>query len=240
MRAFILLCFCICFSNNVISQKNLYLGFEFGVSSDQYDVFDTGSELLNTRVLSSSAGATIGFSFTDNLSIETGAILKQYGRGYNFGGLESRTGFISSAMHTLQIPVRIRARFPVVKDRLFLTGVMGYHRCYNLYNSESFGSIGSSGGAFLLDADEKYSGNLVQGFHLLETGIGLEYRIFKNVFLTFNASYFTGFKTVAQSDLAYSVNDEPVSRGTYRSNGSYASYNIGVRIPIGTLGGKKK
>lgn len=70
--------------------------------------------------------------------------------------------------------------------------------------------------------------------------LAIELRVLKTAFLSFSASYFTGFKKVIQSDIVYTLNDGPETTATTYSKGDYTSFNMGIRFPIATLGAKKK
>jgi len=224
----------------LFSQKSIYLGFEGGPSFDKYSFFDNGDQILSLPLSSWSYGINFSYDLNNFFSVETGAIVKDYKRGNGFRGIGEGVGFNAGGINTVQIPLRLRTRIPLIKDRLFFSTVMGYHHSFNLFNTISSGSVGASGGNFILDSDEIFKGNLVKSFSLLETGAGLELRVLKTAYLRFSASYFTGFKKVSQSDIVYTVNDGPATRATIQSSGSYLSYTMSIRFPIASIRPKKK
>ena len=213
-------------------QTKTYLGLEGGLSHDKVEFTDNGNQLRSTPLRSWSGGMTLSHDISKYFTLETGLLIKEYQKGYAFDIIGGPGGITSIGLNTMQIPLRFKSRVPLIADKLFFTTTVGYHFCFNKIDHTGSLIFSTSGSGPRMESREDFTGDLQKSFGLLETAIGLELRVFKSAWLTFSAGYFTGFKKVTQGDIRYTVNDGPETRATMYSKGDYASFNMGLKLPI--------
>ena len=128
------------------------------------------------------------------------------------------------------------------KDKLSVNTTVGYTLAIN----NSYGSSGFSEFTEELENGDVISGedlatyNFRKTYNLIETGVGVEYKLKNAISLYLAMNYLTGFKRVVEVNVAYQVNDKPEQIATVFSNGDYHSLVFGVRYPISNFWNKKE
>ena len=113
------------------SQNKTYFGGEFAMTGDIYDIIDPCNLITTTPLITGSWGFTIGQEINRNFLIETGLIRKYYDEGFGYNVESLILGTYSNAFNTWQIPLRLKSRINLIKERLFLTATIGYHFSIN-------------------------------------------------------------------------------------------------------------
>lgn len=222
-----------------IGQNKTYLGFEIGPKFEIYQYEDNGDALYTRPFFFSPVyGLTLGQELNKTLSLETGFYINDYGESYR---IEGDWGYSSSnAFLAYQIPLRLKARLDLVRERLSLAGTVGYTLGFN----NDFGSAGA-GAAFSASSNGEYNDStrtqhisnysFNRVFGLIETGVALDYTMKNSLSLYLSANYLAGLNRMVELDVSYWINDEPEQTATVYSNGNYYSIVFGVRYPISNL-----
>jgi hypothetical protein len=218
------------------SQKNLSIGLESGLTKDKYELFDKGGYLKNPEfLLSVYWGFNVRYQFHPFVSFETGILKKNYNEGFGTNLSSPILQVSSNAIESWQIPFRFNTRIPFCGNRINLIATIGYR--YGI-NTE-FNSSGSGSGTFIgtmadtLRYTDQSSYNLSRQFSLIETGLGIEFRLFHKAYLTLSTSYITGFNKLIQNDITYSINQGASHQAMLISRGQYRSvFNFAIRVPI--------
>ncbi len=219
-----------------VAQKSTFLGFEGGRSYDQYIVHDPTDIITNTKLESTFFGVTLSQELSENFLIETGIIRKGYYQGYEETSSPGGQSY-STAYNTWQIPIRLKGRLPIVKEKFYLTTTVGYHYGIN----SNYGSGGTGGSHWSNDSGDTLSitstsnNTITERFSLLETGVGLELYAFKGVLLYASSSYYTGLNDIYKVN--YSIYNGLVSTddAVAVSRGSYWNITFGVKFAISNL-----
>ncbi len=152
---------------------------------------------------------------------------------------------MSNAIVAYQIPIRLKGRLNLMKDRLSVVTTIGYTFAINSnYNSGGEGSFFINGGDGSKYNDSTRAHHistygLRKTYGLIETGVALEFKLKNSITLYMSANYMTGFGKVVEIDVEYWVNDLPRQTGTVFSNGNYYSVVLGVKYPISNFWHKK-
>ncbi len=224
-------------------QNRTYIGAEIGPKFEVYRYMDSGDGLYTKPFFYSPIyGFTIGQGLNKNFMFEAGFYVNDYGESYRIKG---DNGYGSSnALIAYQIPLRLKSRLNLIKQRLHLVATVGY----TLGINSEYGSYGS-GSSFSISSHPEYndstrtqdlsSYSLRKTYGLIETGLSLDYT-FKNLATVYlAANYLTGLNRIVETHVRYWINDQPEQRGTVFSNGNYYSITIGARYPISNLWTKK-
>jgi len=222
-----------------IGQDKTYLGVELGPKFEIYQYQDNGDGLYTKPFFYSPIyGLTIGRELNKTFVSEIGLIINDYGESFR---IEGDAGYgTSDAILAIQIPLRLKARLKIIKEKLDLVTTIGYHLAINTdYGSSGSGtsfwssSVPGSNDSTRTETKSNYSFNKTYG--LIETGIGLAYKFNNSLNLFLSANYLTGVKRIIEVEVDYRINDAPVQTGTVFSNGSYFSVVLGLRYPISQL-----
>ncbi|MBK9632760.1 MAG: hypothetical protein IPO62_17185 [Saprospiraceae bacterium] len=232
MKNLMFLAFSILTICTLTAQHNISIGLEGGPSLDRYEMHDEGGRLVAKPLYNGSVGINVGFHFMNYFSLETALIFKDYTKGYGFAIENREVGFSGFAYSTFQIPLRVRGSIPLYKDKIFLSTVVGYHHSFIRSSPGGRFSIVSLSSEYAFESNEIYSETVVDQFSLLETGLGLEFRLINGMILRASAIYFTGFADVTRNDLQYSYNGSLFKNASVRSKGEYASLNLGLNYTL--------
>lgn len=82
--------------------------------------------------------------------------------------------------------------------------------------------------------------NYRKSFPLIQAGLGLEFKLFEKVLLSFSANYYAGLKKVIQQDITYKVNNSPEQTATAQSKGDTFGLGIDLKYPISNFWAKTK
>ncbi len=222
----------------MFSQKQTYFGFETGVASDFYNFTDSGNRLETIPNQTGTWGFNIEHEINNYFSIETGLIRKHYRERYWFKSIstsivKSRT---TEAANVWQIPLLFNSRITLPNQKVSLLMTLGYHFCINSdYDTYGHGASSLITSTDTLVFNYSSNSNITKSFSLIETGLGIEYKVFNKVILTLSGSYFTGFREAVGFDINYKVNSEPTETANAHSKGEYWRVTIGVRYSISSL-----
>lgn len=229
------------FSHLGYSQNRTFIGSEFAMTGDIYEIIDPCILITTTPLITGYWGVTLGHEFNNNFTVETGLIRKYYDEGFGYNIESLIIGTSSNAYNTWQIPFRLKSKINLLKNKLFLTTTVGYHFSINT----EYGYGGGSGGGELIDGNDTinvfYTVNdsISKTFSLVEAGIGLEFAAFDGLIVSLSSSYFTGFKNVYQLDMK-TENQNCITHNAYGiSKGSYWNIAFGIKYAISNLWKKK-
>lgn len=223
-------------------QTKTYVGGRVAVVRDVYELVDNGNGLKNVTFMNGLWGINVRQEWNDRLYLETGLFRKYYSEGVVFK-IEDGHGS-SNAIEAWLIPLRLGTKINLSKEKIFLVPVIGYSYCINSdYDKRSLG--GGIGGVRTGSDSARYTTvaaryDFTKTFPLLQTGMGLEFRLLKTALLPLSANYYTGFKKVVQRDIRYTVNNSPEQAATAFSKGEFFSVDIGVQYPVSNFWTKAK
>ncbi|MDB4107460.1 hypothetical protein N9595_03235 [Bacteroidia bacterium] len=219
-------------------QNSTYLGIELGPKFEVYQSTDNGNGLYTKPFFFSPIfGLTIGKEINETFLLETGLQINEYGKSYRIKG-EGFGGYgVSNALDAYQIPLRLKTRLNLLKDKLSLVTSVGYTFAINgdygsTGSGSSFSSGSSSAGIDSTRSKHTSTYSLKKSYGLIETGLALEYKFKNSIRLSLAANYMTGLSRVVEADVKYWINDGPEQTGTVFSNGDYYSIFIGLKYPI--------
>lgn len=231
---------CCAVSVGTFGQSTTYLGVETAATHDLFTFIDEGNKLSSDLLVSGYYGITVSQSIGKSFILESGMIIKHYLEGYDYEinpqfdmiGID-KSGTSSNSFISLQVPVRIKAEFPLIHSRFSFFSSIGY-----LFNIRLGIEGGGSGGGSLIN--ESFSittshvsrSGLAKTFSLIETGIGISYNFSNHSKLYLTASYFSGFKNIIELDVEYTISDNPTYTAQGVSTGDYWSMGIGYSYPI--------
>ncbi len=226
-------------------QNSTYLGVEIGPKFEVYQSTDNGNGLYTKPFFFSPIyGLIIGQEINNTFTLETGFFVNNYGESYRIEG-ENFGYSASNALVAYQIPLRLKARQNLLKNKLSLVTTVGYTFAIN----GDYGSIGSgsslsssihSANNDITRTEYISTYSLKKSYGLIEAGLALDYKFKSSVRLYLAANYLAGLSRVVETDVKYWINDGPKQTGTVFSNGDYYSIIIGLKYPVSELWTKKK
>jgi hypothetical protein len=223
-------------STSVVAQRKTRIGFETGPTFDRYH-FSPTSQHTNYKNKGWNVmwGFHINQELTEQISIETGFVRRNSEAIFEIISNPNNT-ISASSFHSWQIPIRFRFNIPVLKDRIWISSLVGYHLGIN--SSSGLNSISSGTptdgirregippATYEYTAYFNHSDN--RFFSLLETGLGFHWRVFNELNLNLTTSYFTGFTKV--NSVTVVVNDFPELYAS--STNEYFNVRLSVSYPI--------
>jgi hypothetical protein len=222
-------------------QKKTYFGIEAAVTGDIYKIEDNANEIKKTPVTSGLWGFNIKQELTNNLFLETGIIRKYYSEGVNFKKISSISS--TNAINAWFIPIRFGAFLNLKRNKIFIVPLIGYNFCIN----SDYGHGDGGGSGFVnetngnkVNYDYTSSYNLAKTFSLLQTGIGVEFKLFKTASISFYSNYYFGLKKVIVLNINYSINNSSIQSAEAISKGNMASFGVQAKYPISNFWSKSK
>jgi len=217
----------------VFAQKNIYIGIEAAVTHDIYEIIDNDGMLLKKGpIITGYFGFNARKDFGSNAFVETGLLRKYYNEGVGFKVFSSYSS--GTAISCWLVPVRLGAKINIIKTKLHLIPVIGYTFCIN--SDYGYGN-GGIGGFSLNSTDTIYHSthsnfSLRRNYSLLQTGLGLEFNIFRTVLISVTANYYTGFTNVIEQDINYTHNSSPSYTAVGLSKGEMVGLGVAFKYPI--------
>jgi len=220
-----------------VAQKNTYLGFEGAVNNDVYDIIDNGSLLKKVPLITGYFGLNVRQDISSTVFLETGLLKKYYDEGIGFKVSSSYTE--GNAISTWLIPLRLGVRLKILnlkKQKLYLVPVIGY--VIGINSDYGYGDGGEGGSEIMAQDTISYSVysklSLRRTFPLLQTGMGVEFSLFRIVLLSVSANYYTGFKNLIEQNIEYTHNSvSNTAKGL--SKGEIMAFGLSAKYPISQI-----
>jgi len=230
---------------NSYAQRKTYLGIEGSVGKDIYHVTDNGNE-LSIWGLATTWGFNISQEIYKNFSIETGIFSKEY--GFNVK-LKSEMGFSeTNSMAAFIIPLRCTYKINLLKHTIFLVPTVGANFCinYDYYQGATDTSKSSWGYSYTITNGDTIGHSYFlrdqfsKNFILLQTGLGIEFKLFKTADVCLNFNYYTGFKKIILADVKYNTASSMNQTANAYSKGGFWNIGLSIKYPISDFWQKKK
>ena len=228
--------FIACFVTNFAwGQERTYIGVDFGYKGDVRSLTDNGSSLMKMTQSGLNYGFNIGHELSNNLILESGIYSVNYWHGVNFK--ESASWSSGSSFSSIQVPIRLKRKINIYKNKLLITPYFGVNLAYNLsglpkgsITGHSSGSFSSPDTYFEYNADNY--GNLSNFFFITEGGFSIDYKNRNDFQWSIITSYNQGLSKVSKQVVRYTVNDESEQSGVYTSKGSNFQVLLSLKYPI--------
>jgi len=223
-----------------VAQKNTYIGFEGAANNDVYEIIDNGSLLKKVPLITGYFGLNIRQDISSSVFLETGLLRKYYDEGIGFKGSSSYTE--GNAINAWLIPLRLGVKLKLLnlrQQRLYFVPVIGY--VFGINSDYGYGDGGAGGSQTMAHDTISYSVysklSLRRRFPLLQTGIGVQFSLFRIVVLSVNANYYTGFKNLIEQNIEYTHNSvSNTAKGL--SKGEIMAFGLSAKYPISYIWNK--
>ncbi len=229
------------------SENKTYLGLELSFANDLFEITDTGSELKAASLPNTPFGIVLRQDFYRKFYFETGVIWKYFQEGYAFNSIDTY-GWESYDPSYL-IPFRVGASVNLLKEKIYLVPVIGYSLgvnpwwfFYDLGYGEgvTYGSGTHTDDGSIVIADNEKTTWESRTYSLIQTGLGLDFRLFRTMLFSISANYYSGFNEVMKIDIEYTVNNSSPYTGTATSKGEFWCISTALKYPISNFWTKKK
>lgn len=220
-------------------QTNTSIGLEAAATNDHFTYFGDNQIVSSPTSPSGYLGFTISEGITDNLSLETGVIFKNYKTGYRLD-IETVSGKYlesSNGLQSLQFPIRLLLEHTLPGSNISIYTVLGYHFCLSLEESSGGSNtmrISSSNDT--VRTSSLRSSGFEKSYSLIQAGLGFNYEFRNEAQVYISCSYYKGFKEVMNEEIQYQINNQPANYITGISQGNYWGISIGYKHPF-KLGG---
>jgi len=215
----------------VKAQKNTYIGVEGALTNDVYEIIDKGNQLKNVPLLTGYFGINIRQDLSRTVFAETGLLRKFYDEGIGFKPFSGYTS--GNAINAWLIPFRLGTKINLHKQKIYLVPVIGYTLGINSDYGYGDGGIGGHemNSTNTIDYTVQSKLSLRRTFPLLQTGMGLDFTVFRNTVVSLSANYYTGFTNLIEQDISYTHNSTDYT-ATGLSKGEFASFGMTVKYPV--------
>lgn len=222
----------------VLGQRGLFVGFTNSLTYDHYEFTDPANIIHSTLLPSWSWGFTVTHALNNHWLVETGLTRKNYYEGYSVSDKSIVSGGSGNSFDSWLIPIRLKSILNISKNKLFIVPIVGLNYAINSdygyglgYGSSGFSSTNSNSVKVSYIEDV----NLRKHFLLLETGLGFDYIVTRNIHLIINFSYLNGFTKVSQIEYQITQNNGHVTNAYAHSNGDYLSIAITLNYNLSSL-----
>jgi hypothetical protein len=221
-------------------QKEKYIGFDFGPKIDFFQHYDESTYLRNAKPVNGLWGFNFGCEIKKPFFFETGIYKNNFSIAYYFkgdNGFEPDRYSSSGNFKSWQIPVSIKTRFNLYKEKIKFNYIIGFVWLANNYiGTESYGIESASEYMDSTKVDSvkytftntKISGNNI----LLQTGVGFEFLLFRKIYITLSGIYYSGFNTITKLDMTYTLNNHQPYKAGVISKGDSFNLLFGLKLPI--------
>lgn len=216
--------------NAALGQGKTYFGIEFSSANDIYKITDNGNYLMNVPLGNAAGGFYVRQELNKNLFIETGLILKYYWQGFGFKTIPYYG--TSSCDPSWIIPVRLGLNLNLYKEKVYLVPVVGYSFGINPPFGYGTGYGNQTSGTTTIEYNYSENPDVARYFSLIQTGIGVEFKLFETLLLSISTNYYSGLNKTTQIDINYTVNNSNQTTGTAISKGEFWCVSTGLKYPI--------
>jgi len=215
---YLILCF-ICI-NNVYSQNRTWITYEVGQSRNQNEWNSNGSNLEIRKGHEGIVGLYIEQEVNKYLSIEIGVNDKFYGFDAKINEVD--TIKLSSYAQYVQIPLRLKGKFNLFKERVYLSSFVGVGFTFNSYNGVK---IYPNGYDYLIQS------NFPKNIYILQSGLNLEVML-----KSWRFGCLVTYNNNPKDFIKYSVDALETS---FKSTGDYMTYQLRVGYAISNIWKKR-
>jgi hypothetical protein len=225
MKTSIKIILLILLTNNLYSQGRLFVGGGLSICHDYSEIFDPKNHVIMTqRPPSMMFSIDVRRGINETFYLESGIYFKGLSQGFGFSGYGT---FWSSAIPSINVPVRLIPKIEILKGRLYCNPLIGISFGYNSnYGQNSYGGgdvatmlKGDTISTVSFQYDDEYE--FRKFYTLFQIGVSLEY-VFRNKSrLQFQSSYYSGQQKVVQTNISYQMNKEARTNAMITSNGSF-------------------
>ena len=239
MKTKFIMAFLLMASTAAFSQSNFYLSTEIVNVTEKFTESNPFSRIgpqMNHGIQTPGVNLILGYRLNSTLILESGIVFKPFRQGYSVNYMEY--GFAGSSLTgdlRYQIPLRLKMDIPLIGDKLFIQPVLGYHLGFNtdkLYQSP----VSSGGGHSIKGTVETTEFATYQNFrnnyHVIETGMNINYRLNKRFELSINAATGMGLNEISKLDVTTYSNQGDYSQNSLIDNGSYYSLGFGIKCNL--------
>ena len=220
--------------SSVNAQNKTIVGFYFGPQAYKYVLYDDSTLLKNPLIPGGMFGFRLAQEIGERVSIETG-----YSRFTYYGGPNMKSNnWISGSnlMITHQIPIRIKYNFPVYKHKISCSPHLGLVSSFNGdFGTESGGGISSNHEGNVYTVKYQDFTSFRKNFLLLESGVDLNFTFKNDLIFSLGLNYQSGFAKVIETDISYSINNEPERKAALISNGDNFQFLMGMSYPVSNI-----
>ena len=225
-------------------QVGIYLGLEGGDKFDLLKVNDEKGYIKTDMDHGSNLqyGFNVMFDIQNKFLLETGIYKNTFSESFYFEFPKAKImepSLYNSAFVSWNIPLRMKKRFNILKEKLFVTPFIGCSVSTNLYK----GLLNNledtlTSGTFTNATDSVFysmKSYKLNKFHLLiESGFSIDFLLFQKIYLQLITGYNIGLKNYYRIDVLYEMNDIPATSGTVYSKGNSIYFLMGLKFPIST------
>lgn len=224
--------------NPAYGQNKTYFGFEFSVANDIHKITDHGDYLLSVPLIDGQGVLNIRQEINRSLFVEAGLIMKYYWEGFGFKTIPYYSS--TSSDPSWIIPMRFGFSFNLYKEKIYAVPVVGYSFGINPPYGYGLGYGQQTSGNTTINYNYTENPDVSRYFSLLQTGIGLEFKLFRTLLFSISTNYYKGFNKTTQLDINYTVNNTNQATGTVIGKGEFWCVSSGLRYPISNLWTIKK
>lgn len=234
MKKCILVIFLFICSGKIYAQKNIHIGLNLVNALDITQIKDENNNFVSQFMYRPGFEFRIGHDITSLLSIETGFISLEYKLNFDFLNIP-RPVATAKNFTTIQIPIRLRARWQILNESVVVSPILGYRIIHSSIGSFSRLIItgGATSGATLEHDTERTKSAFTS---LAELGTDLEFKILKRLYITTGISYVKGFKNITKTTGLYYDGAVTVHNFSTTTKASYVGLNIGLRYSFAPYG----
>jgi hypothetical protein len=212
------------------AQNKTYFGLEASIFSDHTKIQDSGDWLTTTVLSDPMGGGHIRQEFGKNLFCEAGVMIKPFWRGYTFKSIFIPV--MSVNYFSWLIPMRAGTAIDLHREKIYVVPVIGY--TFGIQPSmqlrQGSGTREFKGNTFVYTDSE--NPDVARQFSLIQAGIGIEFKFFKTLLLSFNTNYYKGLTRISQIDISYTVNGSGPFTGSAISRGDFWCLGTALKYPV--------
>lgn len=233
----IILFFTLC--TNLFGQRRTYAGIETAVTNDVIEIRESGSEITSRPLIGGRFGFLISQEISDYGRVEIGFTYKDYQEGFAF---KTFSGTVSSeAVAALCIPLRIHPKIPIVRERLYISPVVGVAYAWipgGSLEGESKVKVNSGTDSISFISYGNYG--VTRSFFLFQTGLSLDFIFRDDASLTLFSTRYGGHNVIYHNNFSYQKNNSPLVYGETFSKGTFWDIiGISYIYPISKIWQKK-
>jgi hypothetical protein len=222
-----------------LAQNKTYVGVEASFAPDLCFSM-IGNKIIHKSKSGITAGGNAGFivggnvrrEFNHRLFAETGLLFTQYQGCYLFQ--EHNFAMQSALINNWIIPFRFGKKINLARNKLFLSPILGYSFCINPQHGSGivtdFGTHQNRSGTYTIS--EVTHVNSVRNYGMLQSGLNLEFQMFKALMICASANYYRNFSKILKDDITYSFDNAAPQTVYGLSKARMVALGIGLKYAI--------
>ena len=210
-------------------QSKNYIGLEATKTNNYFNI--DAPNLFHKKPFATGQIGLIGRrDFSKHFALEAAIVNHRYSGSLTFQKMQF-ANCTDLIVKSYLVPLRLIFKQNISNENIFLSATAGYTFGFSNFSYVGYCTFYEVGGDSLVIRPVGTS-KASKNFSLLQTGIGIEFKLGNEGILSLNTNYYLGLNTLISTPIEYTINTNPIQKATWFSKGAFWDFGISYKHPI--------